>query len=79
MPKSCSVSGCLNNKTKNPDINFYVFPKEPTRRQKWISKMSRALVEVVDGEKIIHREKSWEPSDSSYVCSDHFVTGEYPS
>ena len=75
MPKSCCVNGCTNNKLKNPDLNFYTFPKDSERRARWIAKISRALVIEKDGKKIVHRGKLWKPSCSSYVCSDHFETG----
>ena len=75
MPKSCCVHGCTANKKSYPDRQFYIIPSEKTRREKWLAVISRAVLNA-DGS--VNKSKRWSPrSGQSYVCSAHFVTGQY--
>ena len=68
MPVKCCVPGCRTNydspKTDadtapqgQSKISVFKLPKDPVRRQQWVSKIPR---------------KDWTPSDSSGVCELHF-------
>ena len=58
---TCCVPHCYNNSQRNPNLSFYVIPKDPAQRKKWLIKISR---------------KDFVPSISHRVCSDHFVGGK---
>ena len=60
MGKSCCAVGCANRYMKDSGIHFYRFPKENSRRSKWIAAVAR---------------KNWEPTRHSWICSAHFVSG----
>ena len=47
--------------TKGSSQSFYRFPTENDRRRRWISAINR---------------KDWRPTQYSYVCSAHFVSGK---
>ena len=60
MVTSCCAVGCLNQFAKGSNIKFYRFPTDPITRTKWIAAVDR---------------KDWVPTVSSWICSEHFVTG----
>jgi len=60
MVKNCCAVGCRNVYKKGSGIQFYRFPTDPDRRQKWISAVSR---------------EDWTPSEYSWICSEHFISG----
>ena len=60
MVKSCCAVGCHNKYEKGKGIQFYRFPTDPERKSKWVSAVSR---------------KDWEPTEYSWICSEHFVSG----
>ena len=60
MGKACCASGCVNGFCKGNGIKFYRFPVDVDRRRRWIAALSR---------------KDWQPSEYSWLCSVHFVTG----
>ena len=61
MGKACCAPGCVNRFSKGSGIKFYRFPVDPERRRRWITALNR---------------KEWQPSEYSWVCSDHFVTSK---
>lgn len=61
MVKSCCAVGCANRLTKGSALSFYRFPTDSDRRSRWIAAINR---------------KDWCPTEYSYVCSAHFVSGK---
>jgi len=59
MVKTCCALGCKNRFKKN-GIGFFKFPSQPVRRKLWILAVKR---------------KTFEPTNSSVVCGEHFQTG----
>ena len=60
MVRSCCAVGCKNRHSSESDIVFYRFPVDPDRRNRWVAAIKR---------------ESWEPTEYSFVCSVHFVSG----
>ena len=60
MVKSCCAVGCHNKYKKGGGLQFYRFPSDPERKSKWVSAVSR---------------ENWEPTEYSWICSEHFVSG----
>ena len=59
---TCCVPGCFNNSKKHKgQFSFYVFPKDPKLRRKWLLNISR---------------KNFSPTTGHRVCSAHFVGGK---
>jgi len=61
MPKICCVPQCANVCRKGCGLYFYRFPKERERRNQWIAAVNR---------------QNWTPSEHTWICSEHFVSGE---
>ena len=61
MHEECCAVGCVNRLTKGSSLSFYRFPTDNDRRRCWISAIKR---------------KDWGPTQYSYVCSAHFVSGK---
>uniref|UniRef100_A0A8C6TNC3 THAP-type domain-containing protein n=1 Tax=Neogobius melanostomus TaxID=47308 RepID=A0A8C6TNC3_9GOBI len=38
MPSACYAMGCTNALSQKKGLAFYKFPKDPVRRQKWITR-----------------------------------------
>ncbi len=53
--------GCTNRHSKGTSLSYYHFPVDPVRRGRWIAAIKRA---------------NWRPTEYSFVCSAHFVTGK---
>ena len=49
-----------NKYKKGKGVQFYRFPTDPERKSKWVSAMNC---------------KDWEPTEYSWICSEHFVSG----
>lgn len=64
----CCVVGCTNGqqKCKGQNIHFFRFPKSGSQRELWISKVNR----------IEKNGKPWQPTESSRICSVHFLNNE---
>ena len=64
MPAYCCAFNCTNRNTvtfrQTTGIKFYRFPKDPVRRSQWAAAVRRV---------------GFVPSDSTRICSVHFVTG----
>ena len=60
MVKSCCAPSWENRWSKGSGLNFYRFPADPVRRARWVVAVSR---------------KDWEPTEYSWICSAHFVSG----
>ena len=60
MGKSCCAVSCTNRYRKGSGVHFYRFPDDKERRAKWIAAVAR---------------KNWEPTEDSWICSAHFVSG----
>ena len=58
--ESCCAVGCMNRFAKGTPIHLYRFPDDPARKARWISAVNR---------------KEWTPNEHSWICSDHFVSG----
>ena len=58
---TCCVPQCYNNSKVNKDLSFYVIPKDPELRKKWLHKISR---------------KNFNPTTGHRVCSVHFEGGK---
>ena len=61
MPKYCCAANCTNVFKKGSEVHFYRFPSDPERKAKWIAAINR---------------KDWYPTEYSWICSEHFVSGE---
>ena len=61
MVKSCCAVGCSNRYNRESSLNFYRFPKDTVRRNKWIAAV---------------RRKKWKPTQHSWICSAHFLSGQ---
>ena len=61
MVNSCCAIGCTNRYHEGCGLSFYRFPADRSRRNKWLAAIKR---------------KDWQPSDYSWVCSAHFVSGK---
>ena len=61
MVKSCCAFGCTNRYYKGTKLSFYRFPADRERRSKWVAALKR---------------EDWQPSEQSWVCSAHFVSGK---
>ncbi|XP_065889366.1 uncharacterized protein [Dysidea avara] len=64
MVKSCCAVGCHNVFVKGNGIHWYKFPPEPETRARWISAI---------------RREHWEPTQNTWICSEHFISGEKSS
>ena len=64
MVKSCCAVGCHNVFVKGIEIHWYKFPLEPETRARWISAI---------------RHEHWEPTQNTWICSEHFISGEKSS
>ncbi|CAN7938164.1 unnamed protein product, partial [Ixodes hexagonus] len=64
MPTVCVVRQCSSRHDKANDIRFRKLPDDPQRRAAWLRAIDR------DGPDDIGRSQG-------YVCSDHFLTGDY--
>lgn len=60
MPKYCCAVGCSNVYRKGSGIQFYRFPVDLERRNKWIAAVNR---------------QNWNPTEYTWICSEHFVSG----
>ena len=58
----CCVPDCNSHSQRNKDVRFHVFPKDPTARKAWISR--------------IRRENLPDP-ESCRICSKHFTQDCY--
>jgi len=61
MVKNCSAVGCNNVFQKGSGISFHRFPTNLERKQRWIAAL---------------RRENWTPTESTWICSQHFVTGK---
>ena len=61
MVISCCAIGCKSRKNKNSSLSFHRFPREQSRRNKWIAALGRI---------------KWQPNEYSYLCSAHFAGGK---
>ena len=74
MPKSCCVTYCTNNSSKNDEKTFYLLPTDPQKRKTWLAAINRAKT-TADG-KVIPGTLWSAKSKWCYVCSDHFISGK---
>ncbi|XP_049452559.1 uncharacterized protein LOC125901159 [Epinephelus fuscoguttatus] len=69
MVDSCCAPGCHNSRHAKGRA-FYRIPKDPERRQRWITAIKRARSEQKKTER-------WEPKGNGFrLCSDHFISGK---
>ncbi|KAL7406573.1 hypothetical protein ABVT39_022458 [Epinephelus coioides] len=69
MVDSCCAPGCHNSRHAKGRA-FYRIPKDPERRQRWITAIKRARSEQKKTER-------WEPKGNGFrLCSDHFISGD---
>lgn len=61
MPATCCVIGCNNRHSSSKKLRFYRIPRGKDQRCKFI--------------KAIARHSSWEPNNSTRICSIHFESG----
>lgn len=64
MGKACCAVGCHARFSKGCGLQFYRFPRESEKRRLWIAALSR---------------KNWEPTQYSWICSNHFIGGKKSS
>ena len=57
MPRKCCVPGCRGNYSSAEKVSVFKFPKDPTRKSLWLSKIHCA---------------DFVPSAESVVCARHF-------
>ena len=60
MGKCCCAVGCSNRFRKGCGLQFYRFPVDSDRRDRWIAAVSR---------------RNWQPTEYTWLCSCHFVGG----
>uniref|UniRef100_A0A8C6PV82 THAP-type domain-containing protein n=1 Tax=Nothobranchius furzeri TaxID=105023 RepID=A0A8C6PV82_NOTFU len=66
MVDSCCAPGCANHRGQVQDRAFYRIPKDPARRERWISAIKRAR-------SAMKKTERWNPSHNGFrLCSDHF-------
>ena len=65
----CCVFNCHNNTVKNKELTFFYV------------KRKRSLAQTEAWVQAIHRENDdktdWEPSNSTIICSIHFLSGKF--
>lgn len=69
MVRSCCAIGCTYRFEKESGIKLYRFPANPERRRAWTVAIRRADADDL--------KKNWEPNQHSWLCSQHFVNGEF--
>ena len=73
----CSIFGCNNKDSKNPELSFHRFPEAGKIKVKCVNKL--ALSEMIDRrilwERILRMCK--EVTSNMRVCSLHFVKEDY--
>ncbi|KAL0968873.1 hypothetical protein UPYG_G00273020 [Umbra pygmaea] len=70
MVDSCCAPGCQNLRGDVEGRAFYLIPRNPDRRNKWIAAIKRGRC----NEKSTGR---WDPSSNRFrLCSDHFISGK---
>lgn len=68
MPYCCAVTSCGNKIKKGAPVSFHHFPlREPTRLRLWLLALD------------IDVNTDLDELRKCYVCSDHFVLGDYAS
>ena len=60
MVKNCCAVGCTNRWMRGCGVSFYRFPADLERRARWVAAVNR---------------KNWQPTDHSWLCSCHFISG----
>ncbi|XP_061079034.1 uncharacterized protein LOC133113910 isoform X2 [Conger conger] len=60
MPTYCVAVGCRQRPKPESNVKFYIFPRDPLRKKRWVSSLRR------DG---------WTPTPRSRICSVHFISG----
>ena len=60
MGKCCCAVGCSNKFFKGCGLQFYRFPADTEKRNRWIAAVSRS---------------NWQPTEYTWICSCHFVGG----
>ena len=61
MPNSCCVFKCTLTSETNPELSFFVFPKEKKLRQAWLKRI---------------RREDFTPTNTTRVCSRHFLPSD---
>lgn len=61
MVKSCCAVGCSRRSYRGCGVSFYRIPADANRRSLWLAAINR---------------KSWQPTEHSWLCSAHFVSGK---
>ncbi|XP_060788951.1 E3 ubiquitin-protein ligase TRIM21-like [Neoarius graeffei] len=59
MVISCSAFGCTNRQGQKEGLLFYRVPADAERRAKWVSAV---------------RRENWNPSSTSRICSEYFIS-----
>lgn len=62
MPTRCAAIGCTNTHAV-PGVSLHLFPRCPKQRKLWVL--------------AVRRDKYWEPSKHSVVCSAHFRSEDF--
>ena len=57
----CCAPNCSNRRNRQRNIQFYRIPKDKAVRQKWLQRI---------------RRKGFEPTESTRLCSQHFLGGK---
>ena len=57
----CCAPNCSNRRNSQRNIQFYRIPKDKAVRQKWLQRI---------------RRKGFEPTESTRLCSQHFLGGK---
>ena len=61
MLNHCCVFGCTVTSGKNPELSFFVFPKEKKLKQAWAKRI---------------RREGFTPTNNTRVCSRHFLPSD---
>jgi len=57
----CCAPNCSNRRNRQRNIQFYRIPKDKAVRQKWLQRI---------------RRKGFQPTESTRLCSQHFLGGK---
>ncbi|GFO44599.1 52 kda repressor of the inhibitor of the protein kinase [Plakobranchus ocellatus] len=64
----CSAINCTNNRSKNPRMSFFRFPKDPERCKKWVINVRRCDIHSKPTEKLCK---------NNVLYADHFEVSQF--
>ena len=70
--RRCALLTCLNTNLSTPKRKFFVIPSPNKDHEK-----AKLWIEAIRKINCTHPTHTWEPTKSSFVCSDHFQSGQH--